>query len=943
MIKSKKNLFSLLLTVVLCVSCFACSIFASVNVSATTEPAIVIYDDFSVAGGTGITGTKAIDYNNLTSDEVQGGHDGYGIIPASTWGAYVKPGDAYITYKVQATGDNILSNLKLMFKGYYGCSAIGEYYGSDNTNVKVYYSKDNSSWLTAFNLHDGANSNIPLTNVVTNANGQSGVANGDQNVFGNKSVYAEYTADFSSVVGTSSVMYIKMEILHLTYEEVDAATDRDISVEPYRFNTTDKAIPLDKLGVSLNYIKITADEVERSDDGFVVHNGDTSFDYGTYSEGETTWQETAYEYGGLSIMNGVDYHDETLGNYKTPALAPASTNSEGYITYKYVAPSGTTFKGANLHAVARYFDFNVPGTYEKFEYYISYNNVDFNLIYDAPIKGGNGYSSVTDLDLTEYVDGKSSFYLKLVIGCTNDRTWTNLKEISMDVEFDEVAITINYGGGYSVVVKQFTGTLFDENNIIIPAMFTRVDQNIYATSEMVDTALFDLTAPINSDVSIYIKGEWSGYVINYVLNGGQFLTTAPDSYVSEEGCELISPVKENFDFDGWFTDQEFKTRIKKIAVGMAEHLTLYARWVPVQPDDEDMIVHYDDTDFNFSDYTTAYEWQQNVYAFDNLSLVTVVAQDVFGVANAKCIAPATASSEGYLIYKYVAPNGRNFSGANFSSIARCFDYNSKGAGEKIDYYISFNNYDYTLIHSSLISTVSKGVTTSLDLGNYVFGKTAFYLKVVIGCSSANKDWTCIKEMTMDVEFEKLDLTVDFGDGYTTTIEHYRGETFDSANLVLPESFVREDDLVYTSNKFSQNDVLESTTRIFEDTTLYIKGQWGCYTLTYVLNGGTCDVQPESYFSSKGVALGEPTREGFVFVGWFTDEDFNTPITEIAKGQTGNLTLYAKWTPDIPLGITVDMPKDNGGCNGSLDTAWIIGLVIISLGVVVTTKKYLKNK
>ena len=47
--------------------------------------------------------------------------------------------------------------------------------------------------------------------------------------------------------------------------------------------------------------------------------------------------------------------------------------------------------------------------------------------------------------------------------------------------------------------------------------------------------------------------------------------------------------------------------------------------------------------------------------------------------------------------------------------------------------------------------------------------------------------------------------------------------------------------------------------------------------------------------SETIVLAPVSRAGCVFGGWFTDAKFKTPITEIATGRVGNLTLYAKWT------------------------------------------------
>ena len=80
----------------------------------------------------------------------------------------------------------------------------------------------------------------------------------------------------------------------------------------------------------------------------------------------------------------------------------------------------------------------------------------------------------------------------------------------------------------------------------------------------------------------------------------------------------------------------------------------------------------------------------------------------------------------------------------------------------------------------------------------------------------------------------------------------------------------------------------------DNVTLYAQWQAEEYTVTFNSNGGTpVDSQtvPSSGIATKPT---NPTRTGYTFAGWYTDDgtfknewDFNNPITE-------NLTLYAKW-------------------------------------------------
>lgn len=81
-------------------------------------------------------------------------------------------------------------------------------------------------------------------------------------------------------------------------------------------------------------------------------------------------------------------------------------------------------------------------------------------------------------------------------------------------------------------------------------------------------------------------------------------------------------------------------------------------------------------------------------------------------------------------------------------------------------------------------------------------------------------------------------------------------------------------------------------------TLYAKWTLDTYTITYNLDGGTNNIaNPESYnVNTKTITLADPTKTGYTFGGWYDNSSFTgTDVTTIAKGSTGDRTLFAKWT------------------------------------------------
>ena len=74
------------------------------------------------------------------------------------------------------------------------------------------------------------------------------------------------------------------------------------------------------------------------------------------------------------------------------------------------------------------------------------------------------------------------------------------------------------------------------------------------------------------------------------------------------------------------------------------------------------------------------------------------------------------------------------------------------------------------------------------------------------------------------------------------------------------------------------------------------------TVTYHVNDGSIQDQSnyESYRVGVGLTLPIPTKEGFLFRGWYPTPDFSgEAVTVIGTDATGDKTYYAKWEKDEP--------------------------------------------
>ena len=73
-----------------------------------------------------------------------------------------------------------------------------------------------------------------------------------------------------------------------------------------------------------------------------------------------------------------------------------------------------------------------------------------------------------------------------------------------------------------------------------------------------------------------------------------------------------------------------------------------------------------------------------------------------------------------------------------------------------------------------------------------------------------------------------------------------------------------------------------------------------FDIYYELGGGeNAEENPDSFTTNTpDIILADPFREYYIFDGWYQNADFSgEPVTKIAKGSKGDITLYAKWSPD----------------------------------------------
>ena len=135
---------------------------------------------------------------------------------------------------------------------------------------------------------------------------------------------------------------------------------------------------------------------------------------------------------------------------------------------------------------------------------------------------------------------------------------------------------------------------------------------------------------------------------------------------------------------------------------------------------------------------------------------------------------------------------------------------------------------------------------------------------------------------------------------------------------------------YTDENFT-----EKVTFPYEVTkaqTLYAKWEKNTYTVHFETDGGTAvgDMIVSVIERSPSTE-----KEGYTFEGWYADKNFTEKVT-FPYEVTAEQTLYAKWTQDIPAGITFTVDADGvlTGAEGLTESGMTVEIPSVVNGIAV---------
>lgn len=119
---------------------------------------------------------------------------------------------------------------------------------------------------------------------------------------------------------------------------------------------------------------------------------------------------------------------------------------------------------------------------------------------------------------------------------------------------------------------------------------------------------------------------------------------------------------------------------------------------------------------------------------------------------------------------------------------------------------------------------------------------------------------------------------------------------------LVENFIGWTYYPSATGKFYKSEETISNLTSNQDAVIEFYLTYGC-NVTFSTEHGTApldisrtcyDDKEDSDLTSQIYVLSET---GYTFGGWYSDESYTNKVSSITRGSTGNITLYAKWTPN----------------------------------------------
>ena len=392
------------------------------------------------------------------------------------------------------------------------------------------------------------------------------------------------------------------------------------------------------------------------------------------------------------------------------------------------------------------------------------------------------------------------------------------------------------------------------------------------------TKTYSFTTQPAEDITLYAKWTPVVYEIEYVLNGGTNSKNNVTKYTVEDKIELHAPSKVGYDFVGWFTDAEFTSSVvTELKVGTSGKITLYA--------------HY-----SINQYTISFESNGG-------TSVSAITQNYA----TSVTAPEAPSKNGYTFAGWYS-NASLTSKYTFSTMP----------AEDITLYAKWDLANYNIAYN-----LNGGTNNSGNPATYTITSATITLKVPTKNGYSFAGWYTDAECTEAI----TEITsgsygvVELFAKWTATEYTITYVTTDGATHSNILTYTIETDLTTLADAalkgyafggwYTDDSYTTAVTTVaggeIGNKTVYAKFTANTYNVwldgneeascvvSFNLNGAEGTIVSQTVTPTATLKYPTvPTRDGYIFAGWYENENCTGSLYDFTAVVTSDTTLYAKW-------------------------------------------------
>lgn len=515
-----------------------------------------------------------------------------------------------------------------------------------------------------------------------------------------------------------------------------------------------------------------------------------------------------------------------------------------------------------------------------------------------------------------------------------------LKVTRFNVTFD-----LNYTGASAPTVVE----IISGEKVVEPSDPVRPGYRFKAWSTQADANYsFNFDNTITSNTELYAIWE-TVYTLTYVFNVDDMNSVVDEYTDSEDTIQPDDPIRNNFSFGGWFTNEQLTTSYTH-GSPLTDNTTVYAKWtrtsytvtfdlnytgsnpivvkanvnadvpVPTSPVREGYrFTHWytsatEQTDENLYDFAAVTNDTTVIYA-GWVALYTVTYNLNYEGAPTPTLEVVEAGSEaqtltptreGFLFSGWYTDQATTlvyeFGGvsANTTLYAKWSD-----ATQTADEFIVTFDLNYqgstpitqTVLDGTVANRPADPVREGYRFSGWMTtstGSTSYKFNAVTENVTVYARWVNVWKITFNLDYDGAPAPLVI-------------EAIDGSRITKPENPTRPGLWQFVTWNDGSDTPFVFTSLIKQDHQLHAVWAPSGYTITWDFNyvGEPAPVETNVMIGNIAKAPQKPAREGnWAIIGWYLDEACTLPFS-INSEVTENLTVYAKWASGFSYSISLN--------------------------------------